>query len=238
MHSISYGNSTIDFTLNRKKVKNINLTVKPNLEVIVSANDEVPLEYIEKFILSKAPWIEKKLNYYKRTQKIDMGKKQYISGESFKYLGRQYRLKVIPSDEEYVKYFRGYIHLYVKDKENYVVKKQLIDDWYMKRSKIIYQDSIDRMYRLVEPYKINKPKFTIRKMNKRWGSCYINQGRIVLNKSLIKAPKDCIDYVVLHELIHFKHKNHDEKFFLKLDILMPNWRTKKKILDEEVVREL
>ena len=238
MHSISYGNSTIDFTLKRKDVKNINLTVKSNMEVIVSANKKVPLEYIEKFVKTKAPWIEQKLNYYEKTQKIDMGKKDYTSGESFKYLGKQYRLKVIQSEEEYVKYFRGYIHLYVKDKENYVVKKQLMDNWYLDRSNIIYQDSINRMYRLVKSYKIDKPKFTIRKMNTRWGSCFINQKRIILNKSLIKAPKDCIDYVVLHELIHFKHKNHDEKFFTKLDILMPNWKEKKKILDEEIVREL
>ena len=113
-----------------------------------------------------------------------------------------------------------------------------MDDWYRERSKIIFKDSLDRMYDLIKAYNIDYPELNIRKMKSRWGTCYPNKNKIILNRVLIKAPKDCIDYVVLHELIHFKHKNHGNDFYRLLDILMPDWQSKKKILDEVIVREL
>lgn len=238
MYSIDYGNEEIKFTLTRKDVKNINLRVNPNLEVLVSANDSVPLDFIKGFVLSKAKWIENRLDYYKKTQDIKQGEKEYVSGEAFRYLGRQYRLKVFESDEERVKYYRGYIHLYIKRLKDFNKKELLIEKWYEERSQIIFKDSLDRMYERVKSYDIEYPQLDIRKMSSRWGSCYSENKKIILNSSLIKAPKDCIDYVVLHELIHFKYKNHTNDFYRLLDILMPDWMEKKKILDEVVVREL
>lgn len=238
MYSICYGNEKIRFDIERKNVKNINLRVKPNLEVSVSANDDVPLEYIKEFVTSKAKWINRNLDYYKKTEKIDQGKKEYINGESFRYLGRQYRLKTFESEEEIVKYFRGYIHLYTNDLFELDQKENLIENWYKERSEIIFKDSLNRMYHVVKSYNIEYPKLNIRKMKSRWGSCYPDRNMITLNRVLIKAPKDCIDYVVLHELIHLKYKNHGNEFYRLLDILMPDWRDKKKILDEDIVREL
>lgn len=238
MYSICYGGNEIEFQLTRKDVKNINLTVKPNLEVSVSANDEVPLEYIKDFVYSKAKWIEKNLNYYEKTKSIDQGEKEYVNGESFRYLGKQYRLKVFKSPDEGVKYFRGYIHLYIDDLDDFEKKELLMENWYEEKSNIIFKDSLNRMYDLVKAYNIDFPDLDIRKMRSRWGSCFPERNKIILNSSLIKAPKDCIDYVILHELIHFKYKNHNDDFYRLLNIIMPGWRSKKKILDEDVVREL
>ena len=238
MHSIDYGNKKINFTVTRKNVKNINLRVNPNLEVLVSANDSVPLEFIKEFVLSKAKWIENRLDYYKKTQDIKQSEKEYVNGEAFRYLGRQYRLKVFESNEEKVKYYRGYIHLYINNLNDFNKKELLIEKWYEERSEIIFRDSLDRMYNRVKSYDIEYPHLDIRKMSTRWGSCYPENNKIILNSSLIKAPKDCIDYVVLHELVHFKYKNHTNEFYRLLDILMPDWQDKKKILDEVVVREL
>lgn len=238
MRSICYGNREIKFELIRKDVKNINLRVKPNGEVLVSANDDVPTKAIDKFINSKAKWIEKQLSYYEKTRYIEQGEKEYVNGESFRYLGKQYRLKVFRSDKNKVKYFRGYIHLYIDDLEDVEKKEKLIEKWYEKRSEIVFKESLDKMYKLVEAHEIDYPSIDIRKMSSRWGSCHIKDRKIVLNSSLIKAPKDCIDYVILHELIHFKYENHDNSFFKMLNILMPDWKDKKRILDEVVVREL
>ena len=238
MYSIYYGDNKIEFNIQRKDVKNINLTVKPNLEVMVSANNQVPLAYIKEFVHAKAKWIESHLNYYEKNQSIDQGQKEYVNGESFRYLGRQYRLKVFQSENEEVKYYRGYIQLYINDLNNITKKAALMEDWYEERSKIIFKDSLRRMHALVKAYNISLPELGIRKMKSRWGSCYPEKNRIILNRSLIKAPRDCIDYVALHELIHFKFEKHDGDFFRLLDILMPDWKGKKKILDEVVVREL
>lgn len=238
MYSIDYGNKKIRFTLTRKNVKNINLRVNPNLEVLVSANDSVPLDFIKDFVLSKAKWIENRLDYYEKTGDIDQGEKEYVNGESFRYLGRQYRLKVFESEKGSVKYYRGYIHLYINDLKDFKQKEFLMEKWYQERSQIIFKDSLDRMYKRVRSYDIEYPQLDIRKMNSRWGSCYPESKKIILNSSLIKAPRDCIDYVVLHELIHFKYKNHSNGYYRLLDILMPDWKDKKKILDEVVIREL
>lgn len=238
MYSVCYGDTKINFTINRKKVKNINLRVNADLEVSISANEDVPLEYIENFVKSKAKWIDKHLNYYKKTKDIAQGKKEYVNGESFRYLGKQYRLKVFKSSEEKVKYFRGYIHLYTKDLNDFKKKENLMENWYKARSRIIFKESLDKMYKLVRIYNIDYPILDIRKMKSRWGTCYPGKNKIIINRTLIKAPKDCIDYVVLHELLHFKHRNHKNGFYRLLDILMPDWREKKKILDEVIIREL
>ena len=87
-------------------------------------------------------------------------------------------------------------------------------------------------------YQVPKPRIMIRIMKARWGSCWKVANTILLNFELIKAPKYCIEYVVLHELIHFLHRNHDQQFYVFLSALMPDWKQRKAILDEEVVREL
>lgn len=94
------------------------------------------------------------------------------------------------------------------------------------------------MYSSVEKYGIEKPEILIRTMRARWGSCTPEKKSILLNSELIKAPKFCIDYVVLHELIHFKYRNHDNDFYDFMTSLMPDWKQRKEILDEEVVRVL
>ena len=113
MHSVNYKGRKIKFTLKRKNVKNINLRVKRNLEVYVSANNQVPIDYIKEFVYSKAGWIEKHLDYYKSIGKSHEGEREYIDGEAFLYLGKEYKLKVFKSSKQEVKYFRDFIHLYV-----------------------------------------------------------------------------------------------------------------------------
>ncbi|MDI3478706.1 MAG: hypothetical protein PWQ59_2231 [Thermoanaerobacterium sp.] len=100
------------------------------------------------------------------------------------------------------------------------------------------KESLDKLYMAIEKYGIKMSDIQIRTMKARWGSCIRDKNIIILNYELIKAPKFCIDYVVLHELIHFKYKNHDSNFYAFLTALMPDWKQRKEILDEEIVREL
>lgn len=237
-HAVKYGERIIEFELERKKVKNINLKVKPDMKVVVSANSKVPLEYIMNFVRQKAPWIIKNIGYFKAVQSENKTIKEYVSGESFKYLGKQYRLKVEESSDESVRYYHGFIELRLKDKKDTIRKKKLIDKWYKEKAVLNFSESLKRMYPLVEKYGIQYPEIQIRTMKARWGSCLAGKNTIMLNHELIKAPKFCIDYVVLHELVHFKHRNHDAEFYDFVTSLMPDWKQRKEILDEEVVREL
>lgn len=238
-HSIIYGGKIIEFEIQRKKVKNINLNVKPDMSVVISASEKVPIDYIRDFVKSKASWIIKNVGYFKDVQPEYTADKLYLSGETFKYLGKQYRLKVKETDNvEGVKYYRGYLYLSVKDKQNYNRKEKLIDIWYREKAKEKFSESLERVYPTIEKYGIAKPEILIRIMKARWGSCTPEKQSILLNSELIKAPKLCIDYVVLHELIHFKYRKHDNDFYDFMTSLMPDWKQRKEILDEEVVREL
>lgn len=238
-YSVVYGDKIIEFEVQRKKVKNINLIVKPDMTVVVSASDKVPLDYILEFVKSKAPWIIKNVGYFKQTQTEHTEDKLYQSGESFKYLGKQYRLKVEETEDvEGVKYYRGYIYLFINDKQEYKRKAKLVNDWYKVRAREKFNESLDRMYVYVEKYGIERPEVHIRAMKARWGSCLYEKKGILINADLIKAPKLCIDYVILHELLHFKHRNHDADFYDFMTSLMPDWKQRKVILDEEIVREL
>lgn len=237
-YEVTYGEETIKFEVERKKVKNVNLSIKVNGDVIVTAKDEVPLEFIEGFILRKASWIIKQVKYYKAHEVKGKYEKELVSGESIKYLGKQYRLKVVESEEEYVKYLRGYIYLYVKDKSNYSKKEQLLNNWFDIKCREVFKSLYKEMYSMVSKYGVPYVKINIRKMKTRWGSCMAEKNTIILNRDLIKAPKYCIKYVVLHELVHMIYKEHNNEFYDFLFTLMPDWKERKRILDEEVVMTL
>jgi predicted metal-dependent hydrolase len=238
IHQVEYGGKVISFTLERKNVKNVNLHIKHDMTVMVSANEKVPLDFILHFVKEKASWILKHVQYFKEVQPEVQSHREFVSGESFKYLGKQYRLRVEVSETEGVKYYRGFIYLYVKDKRDYKRKETLFQRWLRTRAEIIFKESLEKVYPLIQKYNVPKPKIMIRTMKARWGSCLKESNAVLLNFELIKAPKYCIDYVVLHELIHFLYKNHNQQFYNFLSALMPDWRQRKSILDEEIVREL
>lgn len=237
-HQIHFGNQPIDFWIERKDVKNVNLNIKPDMRIVVSANEKVPLSFIYDFVKSKGSWILKNVKQFEDVLPHKQSEREYVSGESFKYLGKQYRLRVEQSVEESVKYFRGFIYVHVQNPLNRSKKAKLVDAWYKEKAYKVFEESLNKMSALIGKYGVGKPHLEIRVMKARWGSAQINNNTILINTELIKAPKYCIDYVILHELIHFKYNNHSENFYNMLFSLMPDWEKRKKILDEEIVREL
>lgn len=226
----------IEFELIRKNVKNINLTIRPDFSITLSANKDVPVEIINDYLYSKTNWITNRLGKFRETESENLVKPEYVSGESFKFLGKQYRLEVnYTSINERVILEDEYIKLFVKNKDKLTTKVRLIDEWYRKEADDKFSESLDKMYEVIKGYGIDKPKLDFKIMTKRWGSCLKSKKTIQLNLELIKAPMYCIDYVVLHELIHFIHKNHDSKFYDILTVLMPDWKLRKEILDQEIV---
>lgn len=238
MHQVQYGSKWIEFELERKNVKNVNLNIKPDMTITVSAHDDVPLDFIYSFVRGKGSWIMKQVKQFEKVLPNKQSEREYVSGESFKYLGKQYRLKVQEAEEEVVKYFRGFIYLMVKDRHNFSRKAKLMDEWYRERAYYIFQQILDKLYPLIEKYGVEKPVIDMRVMKARWGSALVESNTILLNSELIKAPKYCIEYVILHEMIHFKYNNHSDSFCNMLYALMPDWERRKAILDEEIVKEL
>lgn len=235
-HNINYRNKTIDFTLIRKNVLNINLRTRADMSIVVSANNDVPLNFILEFVKKKAPWILKNQEKYANLQLQMNEAKEYVSGEEFRLLGRQLRLRVIESKEEIIVINADFLELYVKNKENFSRKRNLIDGYYKELISQVFAESLDKTIKIIRLNFI--PKIKVKRMISRWGSCVVSKHLIMLNSALIYAPKFCIDYVVLHELLHFENPKHDKKFYQSLTASMPDWKECKRILDEVVVREI
>lgn len=226
----------IEFELIRKNVKNINLTIRPDFSITVSAMPNIPLEVIYQYLTNRSNWILQRIGRFTNTKTENLIEHDFVTGESFKFLGKQYRLDVdLTTSTERVLLSEGFIKLFVRNKNKKTTKARLLDEWYREQAKIAFLESLERMYKIIDNQVSSIPLLDFKVMKKRWGSCLRANNTILLNLELIKAPMYCIDYVVLHELIHFVHKNHDSKFYELLTVLMPDWKLRKEILDQEIV---
>ena len=210
----------------KKNVKNINIKVKPSGEVVVTAPRSVSQKELEYVLQKRKGWIEQKVAFFKAHQPPQP--KEYVSGENFCYLGRNYRLKVIESDEELVKLQRGYLQVFVKHREDYEQKRQLLYAWYYQKAIFHFGKAMAKYQPLVNQ---EVKRVRIREMKTRWGSCNTLKGYINLNLKLIEKPTECIEYVVLHELAHLVHPNHSVRFYNYVTLFMPNWRERKRRLE-------
>lgn len=229
LKSIPYGNSRIDFQLVYTERKTLGVKVFPDTTVVVSAPINIPLEKVVEKVKSKAEWIFKQkaffLSYEPRTSD-----KTYQSGEGHLYLGKSYRLKITESKNKTVKLKGGYIWIETKDKNQTEKIKKQLNNWYKSKAIIhfnaLYESRLELAHELSEKQTSLKYKW----LNNRWGSCF-KDGTICLNLELIKAPKEYIDYVIVHEICHLKYHNHSSSFYKLLDHKLPNWRNIKSKLE-------
>ena len=130
------------------------------------------------------------------------------------------------------------IHILVTDINNQQMIQKVFQDWWRTQAKEIISQRVDQWYPVIRKYGVARPKVFIRKMNTLWGSCSATRGVVTFNLYLLKAKTACIDYVVLHELTHFLYPNHSKMFYAFLSSYMPDWKERKRILDQEVVHGL
>ena len=233
-YTIQFGKENITFVLAYSNRKRLKINVHPDQRVTVDAPEGRPLEDVLAKVKHRADWIIRQIDYFERFQPLPTPR-NYISGETHVYLGRQYKLKVIPDNKERVKLIRGILQVYTKDNKDYKRVKTLVTTWNQEHSKNVILARFTRCYEAVQRFGIPQPTSVIfRRMEKRWGSCG-KSGAIILNTELFKAPVHCIDYVITHELCHLKYPNHGTNFFNMLMICMPDWERRKERLEQVVV---
>lgn len=232
--SFIYGDEAIAYTLIREataKANKVQIKVQPNAEVIVKANDEANAEQIHKAVKKRARWIWQSLQAFKAQQALKTTK-HYRSGDMMFYLGRRYVLKLLQSNgKPTVKLIRGQLQVFVPSIEQANIEqiKTLTQHWYRTQAQRIFAERLKALLPKTDWVK-ELPPLKILAMEKQWGSCSV-QGTIILNPHLIKASKECIDYVILHELCHIAEHNHSERFWRLLTQVMPNWKEVKLRLD-------
>jgi predicted metal-dependent hydrolase len=239
-HRFAYGDEVITFSLRRQASRTITrvaIHVEPDARVLVDAPDTVPLADVLTAVKKRARWISQHVGAA-RARLAHVLPREYVSGESLHYLGRRYRLKVIVNAETAVETrMRGAFITVTAPEHGQTKIRSALDTWYRQRARELFAD---RLAAVAAPLRWVKqlPPTRLQFMTVQWGSCSPS-GRITLNPLLVKAPRECIDYVLLHELCHLLHHNHSPKFYRTLDRHMPNWRAVKEKLDnmaEEVFR--
>ena len=222
----------IEYDLQRKEVKNINLRIKADRTILVSANSYVSEITIEEFIKSKSDYILKALAHYEELAKYAPKPKQYVDGETFRIFGHDRRLKIVIEKKNKVEYDESYITLYVKNSNDFALKKKTMDKWIM----LIFQDTINSLCEAIYPkfqkYGVSYPVIRYRNMISRWGSCQPKRGVLTFNYALIEAPISCIEYVITHEFTHFLQPNHSKRFYQQLAMFMPDWEERKRTLEK------
>jgi hypothetical protein len=221
---IDFGSKNIVYTVLYTKRKTIGITVNPEMHVIVKAPDNTSLELIETKVRKRAPWIIKQLNFF-LTFHPKPNEKKYVTGESHFYLGKQYRIEIIENKKNEVHYKGNYIQINTKNKSNV---KDLLNDWYRIKAKEKFQAIAEPLIEKFKKYGVEPTGIYVQEMKTRWGSC-TTKGKIILNPELIKSPKGCIEYVIIHELCHLVHYNHTYKFFdlqAKENPLWERWKMK------------
>jgi predicted metal-dependent hydrolase len=218
------------YELDRKKVKNINLRIRHDRSVYVSANRKVAGNVIEEYLRKKSAYILSALDKYAEIAKYADNKYSYITGESFRYLGKDLRI-VVTQGKNSVSSDGVYLTLSVKNIKDVVLKKKLIDKWYDTQCREVSTEIINEIFRVFKKYNLEIPKLSLRNMVSRWGSCQPKKGIITLNKRLIETPRNAFEYVVMHEFIHFLYPNHSNNFYELLSTLMPDWKSRKNLLE-------
>lgn len=230
--SFAYGDTTIRFSLRRqpeRHAKRVAIHVEPDGRVVVDAPEDASDALVLAAVKKRARWISRHLDDI-RARRAHALPREYVSGEALSYLGRRYRLKVTVQRDvaAHARLHGGYIEI-VSPRQDPAVLRAALEAWFRARAREVLAQ---RLVAVAAPLRwVKRPlPMRLQVMKVQWGSCS-PAGRITLNPWLVKAPRECIDYVLLHELCHLQHHDHSAKFYTALDRHMPQWRAVKKRLD-------
>ena len=216
--AIQFGSRIIDFRLEYSDRKSLGITVTPEMEVLVKAPTDTTIALVKEKIRKKAPWIIKQQSVFLTFQPKTPNRK-YISGETHLYLGRQYRMQIKIGKDESVKLKGKFIEVTASEKSR---SKDLLNDWYLNHARTKFHAIAAPLIDKFKKYKVEPSSIVLREMPTRWGSC-TSKGKIILNPELIKAPKGCIEYVIIHELCHLVHRDHSQRFIDLQTKEMKDW---------------
>lgn len=231
IQQINYGSKRIEYTLSFATRKSLGIKVKPNGLVSVTAPTDANISDINKKVKSKANWILKQQAFF-CSYKPFTPQRKYVNGETHLYLGRQYKLQIIEDTINEIKLYRGAMIMKTKKNNPEYLEKNL-NDWYKLKAEEVFVEVLEKCKTLHKEFPIRNSQLVIRSLKMRWGSC-TTSGKIILNTELIKAPKGSIEYVIIHELCHLIHHNHNKEFYDLQNRLSPNWEKWKEKLEHSL----
>ena len=228
MHQITVNNIVIDVV--RKDIKNLHLAVyPPDGRVRIATPTKVDDEAVRLFAISKMSWIKKNQAKYKNQQR--QPERKYVSGESHYLKGQRYLLNVVhhTGNPKIAIRNKKYIDLYVKPDSTAEQRENVMTNWYRKNLKEQIPALIEIWQEVVD---VEVADWEVKRMKAKWGTCNREARRIWLNLELAKKPEHCLEYIIVHEMVHFLERNHTDRFVAYMDKFMPLWRDYKQELNQ------
>ena len=213
----------ITYTLVTKQVKNINMRISSKGEVVVSANPFVPMDKIDDFVSSKVSWIVK---HQKSMQ--ERSQKSMIDDKHIVLFGNSLKIRKTTGKYNHVSYDKDTLYVQCREQAD---PEKVIRQFLDKLCRDVFLDIATLTFRSLSDYHLEFPDVKIRDMKSRWGSCTPAKNSITLNRKLIHYPFEFIEYVVLHEFVHFIQPNHSKAFYNIIENYMPDYKTRMEMVN-------
>lgn len=219
--SIRLSGRTIEYTLERKQVKNVNLRVRGGA-LFVSAPRWVPPAAIEGLLRERADFILRALERAERSPSL-----AFVSGAELPYLGRTLTLRTEKAGRASVRIEGGGLCAALRAPEDPEAVRRAVEGWYRAESERLCLKYLDRLYPRFAALGVPRPELKMRAMRSLWGNCRPKSGVVTFNAHLAAVPEDCVEYVVAHELCHFLHADHSAAFYGALERVIPDWKRRR-----------
>lgn len=217
---IAIANLEIDVV--RKDIKNMHLAVYPPTgRIRLSAPERTDAEVVRLFAISKLGWIKKHVKNFQQQPRET--KREYLTGESHYFMGKRYLLRVIEHNGYSKVELSGTKHILLKVKRGATQEEKgtIIKEWYRKEIKKLLPELITKWENTIG---VKCNDWGVKHMRTKWGACNVDDKRIWLNLELAKKPLICMEYIIVHELVHLLERHHNDKFVKYMDQFMPKWR--------------
>ena len=226
-HEITIGELTVQVV--RKDIKNVHLAVyPPNGRVRVAVPERIDDDAVRLAVISKLPWIRtQQAKFHSQDRQTE---REYVSGESHYVQGRRYVLRVDEQDAPPTVSIQNpnTLVLTVRPGSDREKRATVVTEWYRERLKADIPPLIAK-WEAIMPVEV--AEWRVRQMRTKWGTCTIERQRIWLNLELAKKPYECLEYIIVHEMVHLMERHHNARFIALMDAFLPDWRARRDTLN-------
>lgn len=227
MHQLEIGELTIDVV--QKDIRNMHLSVyPPNGRVRIAVPLNIDDEAVRLFVISKLSWI--KQNQRKFENQDRQSPRVFAERESHYFQGTRYllRIKEHNAPPKVVLKTKTHIDLYIRPETTTEQQQSILNEWYRKQLKNLIPGIITKWEKIIG---VTVNDWGVKQMKTKWGTCNIEEKRIWINLELAKKPTNCLEYIIVHEMIHLLERHHNDQFLAYIDKFIPQWRFYKEELN-------
>jgi predicted metal-dependent hydrolase len=221
----------LDVDVVRKEIKNLHIGVYPPFGgVRVAAPAALDDEAVRLAVVSRLDWLRRKQKQIR--SQVRQSRREMVDGETHHVWGRRYRLRVIEDGARRKVGFAGsdWLELHVAKGADRDARERRLMAWYREQIKAEIPSIVEKWASALE---VPEPEWGVKRMKTKWGTCNVDRQRIWLNLELAKKPPECLEYVIVHEMLHLCERNHTDRFYALQDRYLPSWRHRRDVLNGE-----